>query len=254
MIDVPKYQQNYHSGICRISATRAVKNRQPRTLVGILYWLKGQILWDYTKALIWPVGHSLTPMAYQHTQSFSNTLVFFWTFPTPKPAIPHFSFLSSLPPSLPPTTPRPHPHSNQPMFFYPWPLTLSPLPQFPSALPLPHAYLHVLLIRINFPTPPTPRQCSPCSAFPPPWHHPSGPAPKKNKVLCLFAQLKPWRKRCVGARRISHPVNNTPSECLELYITRISSSRPVVSNSPSLTFFQAPGLRHRDAHTDKRYM
>lgn len=37
-------------------------------------------------------------------------------------------------------------------------------------------------------------------------------------------------------------MNNTPSECLELHTTRISSSLSVVSDSPCLSFFHHMGL------------
>lgn len=78
------------------------------------------------------------------------------------------------------------------------------------------------------------------------------PPPKLGVWLsvntCLFGisarpLLSPAPKARVHWRSpIIPPMNNTPSECLELYKTRISSSLSVVSGSPCLSFFHHKGL------------
>lgn len=64
---------------------------------------------------------------------------------------------------------------------------------------------------------------------------------------CLFGITPPPYSAVTKARvhqrsPIIPPMNNTPSECLELYKTRISSSLSVVSGSPCLSSFQRAGF------------
>lgn len=121
-------------------------------------------------------------------------------------------------------------------FSFPPPLNLSPLSQLPSSSPTCtyvfhrsacfHAYSGV---------------CALCVCeYSPVWHQVS--TLRGSKGPCLFVQRKAPARALRRRSPISSPGNNTPSECLELYTTRISSSLSVVSGSPCLSFFHCTGL------------
>lgn len=131
-------------------------------------------------------------------------------------------------------------------FFTLEPFTFPPVTQLPS-----YVYLCVLRICV-FPC--TPQGCErPCSGayvntclF-----DISFPLSAALKARICLRSAKPRRERCVGAHRLSHPVNNTPSECLELYTTRISSSLSVVSDPLCLSFFHCMSL---DTEMDRQIL